>query len=314
MENIKKLNIVYFGTPSISSYVLERLILEGYNIIGVVTQIDKPFGRKAILTPSPVKEVALKYNIPVYQPIKLKEDYSFLSNLKIDIILTLAYGQLVPSEVLNMPKYGCFNLHGSLLPKYRGASPIQYSLLNGDKETGITLMEMIDKMDAGRIFYQEKVVIEDSDNYTSLTNKLKECAYNAFVIGIESVINGFNNGIKQDEDEVTFTKKIKKEDEILDFNKDYKEVFNKIRGLSYEPGGYFIFNNEKIKILKASISNMVGNPSTVLKYDKHDFIIGCINGSIKVEEIQRSGKKIMSYKDFYNGNMNTFKVNDKLND
>lgn len=314
MIDIKKLNIVYFGTPDISSYVLKKLIEEGYNIVALVTQIDKPVGRKNILTPSPCKKVALEHGIKVFQPVKLKEDYSFLKDLKIDIILTLAYGQLVPSEVLKMPKYGCFNLHGSLLPKYRGAAPIQYSLLNGDNESGITLMKMVDKMDAGKMFYKVSVPIESSDNYTSLVEKLKPAALKCFNEGIDKVINNGETGVEQDENKVTFTKKIKKEDEILDFiNFSNVDLNNKIRALSYEPGCYFIFNNEKIKILKASLSSESSTPSTIINYDKNSFLIACKEGSIKAEEIQRPGKKILKYKDFYNGNINTFKVGDKLN-
>lgn len=314
MIDIKKLNIVYFGTPEISSYVLKNLIQQGYNIVALVTQIDKPVGRKNILTPSPCKKVAIENGIKVFQPVKLKDDYSFLKDLKIDIILTLAYGQLVPSEVLKMAKYGCYNLHGSLLPKYRGAAPIQYSLLNGDKESGITLMEMVDKMDAGKMFYKVIVPITSDDNYTSLVEKLKVAALDCFIEGIDKVINHNECGVEQNENEVTFTKKIKKEDELIDFvNFTNEEINNKIRALSYEPGCYFVFNNEKVKILKASLCNESGEPSTVIKYDKNSFLIACKTGSIKVEEIQRPGKKILRFKDFYNGNMNTFKSGDKLN-
>ena len=159
MKDIKDLKILYFGTPEISSYVLENLLNDGFNIIGVVTQIDKPVGRKGILTPSKVKEVALKHNIKVYQFTKLKNEFESLLSLDVDIILTLAYGQIIPHELLTLPHYGAYNLHGSILPSLRGASPIQTSLLNGDKITGITLMEMVDKMDAGRMFYVKKVNI-----------------------------------------------------------------------------------------------------------------------------------------------------------
>ncbi len=314
MDNIKDLKILYFGTPEISSYVLSSLIEDGFNIVGVVTQIDKPFGRKAILTPSPVKEVALKHNIKVYQPTKLRLEYEALMDLDVDIILTLAYGQIVPHELLNLPKIGAFNLHGSILPSLRGASPIQTSLLNGDKESGITLMEMVDKMDAGRMFYVKKVSIGEEDNYTSLVEKMKVAAYLCFKEGILDIVNKTNLGIEQDENKATFTKKILKEDEILDFNNDATHIFNKIRALSYTPGAYFVFNNEKYKILKAKVvetkNKSVGE---VIEYNKNNFIIGCKENALRVEEIQRQGKKILNYKDFYNGNMNLFKVGDKLN-
>ena len=314
MKDIKDLKILYFGTPEISSYVLENLLNDGFNIIGVVTQIDKPVGRKGILTPSKVKEVALKHNIKVYQFTKLKNEFESLLSLDVDIILTLAYGQIIPHELLMLPSIGAYNLHGSILPSLRGASPIQTSLLNGDKITGVTLMEMVDKMDAGRMFYVKKVNIEDDDNYTSLTDKLKVAAYLCFKEGIEDVVSKVNLGIIQDETKATFTKKILKEDELLSFFDDATTINNKIRALSYTPGSYFMFNNEKYKILKAKVVNVNSQaPSTILEYNKNSMVIGCKNNAISVIEIQRQGKKILSFKDFYNGNMNLFKIGDKLN-
>ena len=269
MKDIKELKILYFGTPEISSYVLENLLNDGFNIIGVVTQIDKPVGRKGILTPSKVKEVALKHNIKVYQFTKLKNEFESLLSLDVDIILTLAYGQIIPHELLMLPSIGAYNLHGSILPSLRGASPIQTSLLNGDKITGITLMEMVDKMDAGRMFYVKKVNIDDDDNYTSLNDKLKVAAYLCFKEGIEDVVSKVNLGIIQDETKATFTKKILKEDELLSFFDDATTINNKIRALSYTPGSYFMFNNEKYKILKAKVINCNSQaPSTILEYNK----------------------------------------------
>jgi methionyl-tRNA formyltransferase len=306
--DIKKLKIVYFGTPDISAKVLKHLIEDGFNIVGLVTQIDKPQGRKNIITPPPTKVVAMEHGIKVYQPVKIRNDYEFLKEIQPDIILTLAYGQLIPHELLELPKIGAFNLHGSILPKHRGASPIQYSLLEGDKETGVTLMEMVDKMDAGKMFYVSKFNITDDDNYSSLKEKISDAAYDAFINGIQDVVDGKNKGVEQDENLVTFTAKINKEDEVINFNSNNIALFNKIRALSYEPGMYFVFNNEKIKILKTSIVSKNGKPGEVLEYSKNGFIIATLDGALSVDEIQKPSKKVMNFKDFYNGNQNLFKV------
>ena len=183
----KDLKIVYLGTPKISAIVLENLIINGYNIVGIVSQVDKPQGRKMIVKPTETKLIGEKYNIPVFQPVKIRDDYAFLKELEPDIILTMAYGQIIPQAVLDIPKIMPLNLHGSILPKYRGASPIQQALLNGDKTTGITLMEMVDKMDAGKMFFKKEIAIEEDDNYESLSNKLAKLAYEVFDEGIQDL-------------------------------------------------------------------------------------------------------------------------------
>ena len=200
----KDLKIVYLGTPKISAIVLENLIINGYNIVGIVSQVDKPQGRKMIVKPTETKLIGEKYNIPVFQPVKIRDDYAFLKELEPDIILTMAYGQIIPQAVLDIPKIMPLNLHGSILPKYRGASPIQQALLNGDKTTGITLMEMVDKMDAGKMFFKKEIAIEEDDNYESLSNKLAKLAYEVFDEGIQDLIDGKNKGEDQDENLVSF--------------------------------------------------------------------------------------------------------------
>src|SRR5574344_978981 len=188
----KKVKILWLGTPEISAIVLEKLIQSGYNICGVVASVDKPVGRKQVILPVPTKKVALAHNIPVYQPLKIKLDYEFVKEINPDLILCLAYAKIIPQGLLDIPKYGCLNLHGSLLPKYRGAAPMQYSLLNGDKKTGITLMQMVDTMDAGKIYLKKEVEIIDDDNYDSLVTKLEGCAYKCFDEGIQDYIDGKN--------------------------------------------------------------------------------------------------------------------------
>ena len=168
--------IIFMGTPEISAHVLEGLISSGYNVIALIAQPDRPVGRKKILEPVPTKVVAEKHQIPVYQPVKIRKEYEFVKELNPDVIITLAYGQIVPQGLLDIPRLGCINLHGSLLPKYRGAAPIQYALMNNDKITGMTLMKMVKEMDAGEMYATEEVEISPLDNSTSLFNKMGEAA------------------------------------------------------------------------------------------------------------------------------------------
>ena len=172
----EQLRVIFMGTPNISAKVFEAMIEAGYNFVGLIAQPDRPVGRHGELEKVPTKVVAEKSNIPVFQPLKIRKEYEFVKELNPDIIITLAYGQIVPQGLLDIPKYGCLNLHGSLLPKYRGAAPIQFALINNEKVTGMTLMEMIDKMDAGRMYAKKEVAIDENDNTTSLFEKMGEAA------------------------------------------------------------------------------------------------------------------------------------------
>ncbi len=312
--NKKTVRILYFGTPDISAIVLENLIKEKYNIIGVVAQVDKEHDRKGRLISVPTKVIAQKYNIPVFQKEKIRTDFEFIKDLKPDIILTMAYGQIMPHNLLMIPKYGCFNLHGSLLPKYRGAAPIQFALLNGDNETGVTLMEMVDKMDAGKMFYKKVVPIDDNDNYSSLKIKIAKCCFDVFDDGIEDVLNKKNLGIEQNEKEITFTSKINTELERLNFFEESCKIKNIIRALSYEPGTYFVYHNVKFKVFKVEDfkTSKICEPGTIIKYDKNGFCISTSDGYLSILELQKPGKNRMDFKSFYNGMQHYFKVGDKV--
>ena len=299
----KQIKIVYMGTPAISAGVLERLVEAGFNVVGVISQADKPVGRKGILEPVPVKRVALKYNIPIFQPVKIRLDYEFLKEINPDVIITLAYGQIVPEGVLNIPKYGCINLHGSLLPKYRGASPIQASLINNDKVTGVTLMEMTKEMDAGRMYAKKEVVIEEDDNSTSLFNKISIAAGDLILESLEDYIDGKLIGIPQDESEVSFCHIIKPEQEKLSLDMGIKDIYGWIRALSDEPGAYLLLNEEKFKIFKAKIvsDEIIGEVGEIVKADKNGLYLQCKDGLLSLLEVQRQGKKRMDYRSFING-------------
>lgn len=302
----KKIRILWLGTPLISAIVLEKLIKSGYNIVGVVAQTDKPIGRKNIVEPVPTKIVANKYSIKVYQPLKIRLDYEFIKEITPDLILTLAYGQLIPQGLLDIPKFGCLNLHGSLLPKYRGAAPMQYALMNGDYETGITLMEMVDKMDAGRMFYKEPVLIDDIDNMETLTIKMAEAAFTCCEKGLNDYLNNINKGEVQDENLVSFTSKIKPEDQIISFSIPAINIHNKIRALNPDPGIYFVYNGVNYKVASSKIVDLKYDIGKVVEYNSDGLLIGTSNKSILITSVQKPGKKMLSIKDFYNGNRNLF--------
>ena len=311
----KELNLLFMGTPEISAYVFEQMILDGYHFVGLVAQPDHPVGRKGIIEKVPTKVIAEKYNIPVFQPIKIRKDFSFMDNLKVDLVITLAYGQIVPQGFLDIPRFGCLNLHGSLLPKLRGASPVQTALINNEKVTGVTLMEMVAAMDAGRMYGKKEVVIEEDDNATSLFKKISEAAKDLVLELLPKYVNGELEGIPQDENEVTFCSLIKPEQEKLDLSKDILEVYGYIRGLSDEPGAYLYLDNQKLKIFKAKIANdlVTAEVGTIVQADKRGLLLQCQNGQLAILELQKEGKKRMDYKSFLNGSQSVLRVGTKLN-
>ena len=298
--------IVFMGTPQISATVLEGLIEAGYKIVGVIAQPDRPVGRKKILEPVPTKVVAEKYNIPVFQPLKIRKDFAFVEDLKPDVIVTLAYGQIVPQALLDIPKFGAINLHGSLLPKYRGAAPIQYALMNNETISGMTLMKMVKEMDAGEMYDQEIVDISNEDNATTLFSKMTDAALKLILRALPKYLNGELKGISQDESLVTFAPTIKPEEEKLDLNKGVEDIFGYIRALSDYPGAYLYLDDEKLKIYKSKIisKEIKGQIGEIINADKNGLYIQLKDGILSLLEIQKEGKKRMDYKSFINGNQN----------
>ena len=296
--------IVFMGTPEISAKVLEGLISDGFNVVGVIAQPDRPIGRKKIITPVPTKVVAQKYNIPVYQPEKIRKEYDFAYDLKPDVIVTLAYGQIVPQGLLDIPTKGCINLHGSLLPKYRGAAPIQYALINNEKETGMTLMKMVKEMDAGEMYDKEIVEISKEDNCTSLFIKMGDAALKLILRALPKYLNDELIGIPQDESQVTFSPTIKPEEEKIDLNKSKEEIYGYIRALSEEPGAYLFLENVKYKIYKSDIvsDEIIGEVGEIVKADKNGLFLQAKNGILSILVLQKEGKNKMDYKSFVNGN------------
>lgn len=299
---MKNKRIVFMGTPSIASYVLEGLINNGLNIVGVVTQPDKEVGRKKVLTPSPCKEVALKYNLPIFQPKKIREEYTDILALEPDMILTLAYGQIIPKEILDYPKYRCVNAHGSLLPKYRGGAPIQRSIINGDEVTGMTIMFMDEKMDEGDILYKEEIKIEDNDTNTALFDKMAHLTLDMLLKFLPDYFNGNYTAIKQDNSLATYAYNIKKEEEFISFNNSTKVVYNHIRGLLDNPGAYFVLENKKYKLISVGYEATCNEDNSLIDSFKDNYMrINCNDGFIKVYKLKPEGKNEMDAKAFYNG-------------
>ena len=303
------MRIVFMGTPTFAVPILEALI-EKYEVVLVVSQPDKEVGRKKILTPSPVKEVALKNNIEVFQPTKIKEDYGKILEAKPDIIVTAAYGQIIPKVILDYPKYKCINVHASLLPKYRGGAPIHYAVINGDEYAGVTIMYMAEKMDAGDIISQDKLLV-GTDDTTTLTTRLSILGRDLLLKTIPDIVSGNINPIKQNEDEVTFAYNISKEDEKINWHNTCIMVYNQIRGLSSIPGGYCTYNDKKVKIYSSTyeIKDVEGEIGEIVDTNKR-LGIKVKNGVIYPLTIQLEGKNKMPIKDFYNGMSNYFKLGD----
>lgn len=300
MNNLK---IVYMGTPDFSVGPLDELIKNKYNVIAVVTQPDKEVGRKKEIKFSPVKEYALSNNIKVLQPQKIRNDYKEIIDLTPDIIITCAYGQIIPKELLTYPKYKCINIHASLLPKLRGGAPIHKAIINGYDKTGITIMYMDEKMDSGDIIYQEEIKIEDSDNVGTLFDKLSILGSKMIIKILPDIISDNINPIKQNENEVTYAYNISREEEKLDFNKTSREVFNQIRGLNPWPASYTTLDDKKVKIYESKIGNSDKKsiPGEIINIYKEGIGVKTIDGEIIIYELQFEGKKRVFVKDYLNG-------------
>lgn len=309
---MKDKRVVFMGTPDFSVPVLEKLI-ENTNVVLVVTKKDAYVGRKKVLTESPVAICAHEHNIEVYKPNKLKEDYEYILNKKPDIIITCAYGSIVPKVVLDYPSYGCINVHASLLPKYRGASPIVASILNGEKETGITIMYMDEGIDTGNIIMSRSIEIEDNDNSLSLSNKLSLLGANLLIATLPKIFEGENFDIPQDNEEATYVGMLKREDEHIDFNNSVENIKNQVRAFSPEPYAFINIDDTEYKISEVEIKKCdVSKIGIIVEVNKESFGITAKDGIVYIKRIKPSGKKEMSVKDFFNGFDKTSLLNKKV--
>ncbi len=312
---MKDIRIVFMGTASFSLAVLKMLVEEEYNVVGVVTQPDRFVGRKKVLTMPDVKVEALKHNIPVIQPHKVKEEYEDIIALNPDLIITAAYGQIIPQALLDAPKLGCVNVHASLLPLYRGGAPVHKCIIDGQEKTGVTIMYMVKKMDAGNIISQKETPILDDDTVGILYDRLTDLGAQLLKETLPSIIEGTNQSIPQDEKLVTYAPVLTREDERIDWNTTAKNIYNKVRGTNPWPGVYTTYNGKTVKIWAGLIhqcENAVKHHAhqkcgTIVKIFKDAIGVKVEDGVYLITEFQLEGKKRMLVKDYLNGH-NIFEV------
>ena len=302
VSNMKDLKVVFMGTPELAVPILEELI-NTTNVVLVVTKADAYVGRKKVLTPSPVALIATKNNIEVYKPTKLKEEYEYILSKEPDIIITCAYGKIVPKVILDYPKYGCINVHASLLPKYRGANPIQQAIYNGEEKTGVTLMYMDEGIDTGNIIDAIEVPISQTDSLLTLEPKISDAGVTVLRRSLPKIIAFENFSLKQDDKEASYVGYLTREDERLDFNKTAKEVYNHIRSMYDEPLANFVLNGEEIKVTKSLIgeNSYPGKTNEITSITKTSIGIMCQDKEIILLEIKPAGKNIMQVRDWLNG-------------
>lgn len=300
---MKSLKIVFMGTPEFACSILQSLIDSRHEVIAVVSQPDKKVGRKQIIQETPTKKLAIEHNIDVIQPIKIREDYDGILAYKPDLIVTCAYGQMIPEALLNAPEYGSLNVHASLLPKLRGGAPIHKSIIYGEEKTGVSIMRMVNKMDAGDYMLQKEVVIDMNDTAGSLYDKLMVIGAQAIIEAIDLLVEGKAVFTKQDEANVSFAYNISKEEEKIDLDKSYKDVYNHIRGLIPWPVGYIYFHDKKLKIHGVKLSEIKCDiPIGELFVEDKQLFLSCHGGVVQLCEVQLEGKKKCSASEFINGN------------
>lgn len=311
-------NIVFMGTPAFAAPILEGIIENGYNILAVVTQPDRPVGRKRVLHASPVKEVALKYGIKVFQPVKLSgsDEMQEIIDLQPDLIVTAAYGQFLPTKLIESAKIAAINVHGSLLPKYRGGAPVQYSIMNGDDKTGVTIIYMVKKMDAGDMLAQAELKIESTDDTGTIFEKMSILGRDVLLETLPKIISGNVEAVKQDENKVVFSPNIKPEEEILHLNLEAKEIDWKTRALRPAPGAYFKnFKGKRTKLwsIKPLEEKTEFAPGYVVNVDKHELKVSAYNGTVySIIELQPAGKPKMDITSYLNGVGQGLKIGQRI--
>jgi methionyl-tRNA formyltransferase len=307
------MKIVYMGTPDFAVGPLEAIIQAGHEVTAVVTQPDKPKGRGKEMAESPVKACACRHRIPVLTPVRIKaeEAVAQLRQYPADIFVVAAFGQILSEEILRMPKYGCINIHASLLPKYRGAAPIQWSIIDGETETGITIMQMDKGLDTGDILFQKKVPITAQDTGESLFDKLAQTGSQFIVEALERIEKGDVHPQKQEDAKSTYAGMLTKAIGRIDWNKSAVEIERLVRGLNSWPSAYTEYQGKQLKIWKAAAApSMPGAPGTIAKVTKEEVFVCTGDGTLVLEEIQLAGKKRMSTKEFLLGR--TFQVGEVL--
>ena len=308
------MKIIFMGTPEFAVGALKKLYEAGHEIVLVVTQPDRPKGRSKLYVPSPVKEEAMKHGTQVFQPDRIKkpENVEVLKKYDADVFVVAAFGQILSKEILEMPKYGCINIHASLLPMYRGAAPIQWAILNGEKVAGVTIMQMDEGLDTGEMLLKAETPIEDTDTADTLHDKLCDLGADLIVEALSKIEKGELKATPQPEGPLFYASMIKKEDGALDFTESAEKLGLKVRAFASWPGTYTLYNNNMLKILEVSVSgeNSEMEPGAICAVSKDSFSVQTGDGILVVKRIQPQGKKAMSVKDYFLGNK--INVGDKL--
>ncbi|MBD8031701.1 MULTISPECIES: methionyl-tRNA formyltransferase [Solibacillus] len=309
--------IVFMGTPAFSAPILRMLHEEGYDVLAVVTQPDRPVGRKKVLTPPPVKEEALALGLPIIQPEKLRgsKELEEILALNPDLVVTAAFGQILPKELLEAPRLGCINVHASLLPLYRGGAPIHQSIIDGQSKTGVTIMYMAEKLDAGDIISQSEIAIEDTDHTGSMFEKLSMVGRQLLKETMPSIIDGTNERIVQDESLVTYARNISREQELIDWNNDARALYNQVRGLHPWPVAYTTFEGANFKIWWAKVGDTTTNatPGAVVKIAKDYFEVATGDGNtLALYDVQPAGKKRMTAEEYLRGTGSKLQIGDRF--
>ena len=304
------MRLIFMGTPDFAVPCLESLIDAGHEILAVFTQPDKPVGRKQVMTPPDVKVCALKHDLTVYQPNSMRGDeaMTIIRELNPEAIIVAAYGKIFPKEVLDYPKYGCINVHGSLLPKYRGAAPIQWSVINGDSETGITIMQMNEGVDTGDMLMRRAIPIGIDDTAESMFDKLSALGGKTLAEALEKLERGELTPEKQDESLATHAPMLNKEISLIDWSMSGSAIHNLVRGLYSWPIAYTLLNGKKLKIMRTSPCDLHGEAGTILSLEP--LTVACGEGSVIIRELQLEGKKRMDAKTFLVGHQ--LKIGDRL--
>jgi len=307
--NKKDLRIIFMGTPDFSNQVILELIENKYNIISVYTQPDKKVGRKQEIQKSPVKITAEKNNIPIFQPLKLREEIENIRKLHPDLIIVAAYGKIIPQEILDIPKFKCINIHPSLLPKYRGASPLQNTLLNGEKETGTTIMLMAQEVDAGDILAQEKTKILPEERLPEFSQRMSNLSAKLLIKILPDWVNGKINPQKQDDSKATFCQMLDKKDGQINWNESAQEIFNRYRAFYPWPGIFTFWKEKRLRLTEIELSKKDYSDKKIGEiFQKIDNVyIQTGKGALKLKRIQLEGKKELTIDEFKNGYPNFLK-------
>ncbi len=299
------MKIIYMGTPDFAVAPLKAIIEAGHEVVAVVTQPDKQKGRGKEVQMTPVKECAMKYGIPVLQPVKIKEPEAVaqLRAYPADIFVVAAFGQLLTEEILTMPKFGCINIHASLLPAYRGAAPIQWAVINGEEKSGVTIMQMEKGLDTGDMLLKKEIVLDAKETGESLHDKLMEVGAELIVEALPLIEAGKITPEKQDDNLSTYAAKLTKSMGLIDFTKDAVSIERLIRGLNSWPSAYTSMQGKTLKIWEADVveADLLGEPGEVIATDKNSFTVATGKGALQIKTLQLEGKKKMAVKDFLLG-------------